>query len=60
MISACFISVLCIKMEPENSGMKSEGRDKPLPENTEYSSAVVGNIKQPLLLRDGAEVTLEG
>lgn len=37
MISACFITVLCIKMESENSGIKSEGRDESIPENTEYS-----------------------
>lgn len=47
-------------MNSENSGIKSEGRDEPLPESTECVLAVVGNIKQLLLPRDGAEVALEG
>lgn len=35
MISARFISVLCIKMKPGNSGIEPEGRGELLPENTE-------------------------
>lgn len=54
MISACFISALCIKMELEN---KIRGQRRAAPE---YASVVDGNTKQLLLLRDEPEVTLEG
>lgn len=54
MISGCFISVLCIKMERSHDGIKPEGSDEPVLQNTEYVSFVVGNIKQPLVVRRGA------
>lgn len=57
MISGYFISVLCIKVKQEYR-IKSEGRDEPVPRNMLQSWR--GILKQAFLLRDEAEVTLEG
>lgn len=61
MISDPFVRLLRITMKPEKKRNKNQrARDEPLPQTTEQVSVVVGNIKQPLPPRDGAEVTLKG
>lgn len=61
MISGCFISVLCIKMQRSSNQKRTgqERRARPR-QSAERLSFMVGNIKQPSLLRDEVEVILEG
>lgn len=60
MISARFISLLRIKMKPEKRRNKIRGQRRAAPAKHGAGFSRGGNIKQPLLPRDGAEVTLKG